>query len=132
MGIPTEGCKVLSLKLSQSKKLAVLLFKDLNLLWVPKSMLNFSNMATTKHKLAKTTLSNASSNCLRQSSIKKHFVPNQLLSLIVAAQFKLLKQYFRVHTDSHGRDLERLVEKGVPYKDISVQSSSSVEYKKEK
>lgn len=89
-------------KLPKTKKENVCLLELLNLLRIVPSMLNLSNMSTTKEELTRTRLSNTSSNSLRQSPVKKHLMPHKFSPLGNIAQIKLLEQYLGVDTDTHG------------------------------
>ena len=89
-------------------------------------MLHFSDMSALKHELAETTLSNAATNSLGESTIEQELVPDVFLSLGATAEVKLGGQDFRVDTDTHGGKFKRHAKERVPDKEVTVQSMSSV------
>ena len=101
-------------------------FQYLNLLRVVPAVLHLTDVGTSQEELTRAALADAAADGLGESAVKKHPVPNELLSLRNMTQIQLLEQYLGVDADAHRRQFKRLLKDGVPHQEISVETKAAI------
>ena len=117
---------LLFLVFAKTKETHVGALEDLDFGGVPPGVLDFTNMGALQHELAETTLADTSANGLGKSTVEQHAVPDIFLAFGASTEVKLGGEDLRVDTDTHGGELKRHLEEGVPDKQVTVQSVSAV------
>ena len=97
------------------------LFTFLNGILIPDGGLDLTDVAAAHHQHTQAALANTAADGQRQLVLQQHLVEGEGPAVIAAGFRQLTVQGFRVHTDTHGRDLQGPAQNLIPEEDIAVQ-----------